>query len=150
MQQKKRSWFPLIAFFVTMTLGWSLVLGAIFAGATVVIAGGEPSSSEPQSHEGQAGVRAANQTFSGVITDAHCGPKHSDSDKGPSECARMCVRNGSKYNIVDGDKKYDVAGNLAQFDEFAGQRVRLFGSLEGNTIKVVSINPGTLAEVAQR
>ena len=138
--QQNRSWPALIGFFMVTALGWSLVLAAVLAGATVAIAGGEPQSPD------QASARVANQTFSGVITDAHCGPKHKDSEKGASECARMCVRNGSRYTIVDGDRKYDVAGNLAQFDEFAGQRVALFGLLDGNTIKVVSISPAMIAE----
>jgi hypothetical protein len=61
----------------------------------------------------------------------------------------MCVHNGSRYTIVDGDKKFEVTGNLAQFDEFAGQRVSLFGVVDGGTIKVVSISPAVLAEQAR-
>jgi hypothetical protein len=137
--QQNRSWPALIGFFVATTLGWSLLLAAVLAGATVVVvAGGEPQSSDGTVH-------VSSQTFSGIITDEHCGPRHSDSQKGVAECARMCVRNGSRYTIVDGENKYEVAGNLAQFDEFAGQRVNLFGVLEGNTIKVVSINPVLVA-----
>lgn len=140
MKQQNRSWLTLIGFFIVITFAWSLVLAAGLAGATVVIAGGEHQSADEQ-----AGARSQ-QTFSGVITDANCGPKHEDSEKGASECARMCVRNGSTYTIVDGDHKYEVAGNLAQFDEFAGQRVSLFGLLDGKTIKVVSISPAMVAE----
>jgi len=141
-KQQNRSWFSLVSFFTVTTLGWSLLLAAVLAGATVVVAGREAPSAEDQTGEN-------NKAYSGVITDAHCGPKHSDSERGASECARMCVHNGSRYTIVDGDKKFEVTGNLAQFDEFAGQRVSLFGVLAGNTIKVVSIGPAMLAEQTQ-
>jgi len=140
-EQQNRSWLRLIGFFAVTTLAWSLALAAVLAGATVVVAGGE-SSPTP---EDQVGQHLPSQ-YSGVITDAHCGPKHSDSGKGASECARMCVRNGSRYTIVDGDKKYEVVGNVAEFDEFAGQRVNLIAQLHGNTLKVISISPPAIAE----
>jgi hypothetical protein len=51
------------------------------------------------------------------------------------------VRNGSRYIIVDGDRIYELAGNLGQLGQFAGQRVTLIGVLNGNTIKVSSEPP---------
>jgi hypothetical protein len=65
-----------------------------------------------------------------------------DSGKSPLECTKMCVRNGSKYVLVEGDKKYELAGNESELDGLAGQRVKIVGSLDGNTIKVASINSG--------
>ena len=63
-----------------------------------------------------------------------------DSGKSPMECTKMCVRNGSKYVLVEGDKKYALAGNESELDGLADQRVKIVGSLDGNTIKVTSIN----------
>jgi hypothetical protein len=59
-------------------------------------------------------------------------------EKNASECSRLCVRHGSNYIIVDGDKKYELNGELRQIAEFAGQRVSLTGVLDGQTIKVSS------------
>jgi hypothetical protein len=64
-----------------------------------------------------------------------------DSGKSTMECTQMCVRNGSKYVLVEGDKKYNLAGSESDFDGMAGQRVKVVGSLDGNTIKVGSISP---------
>jgi hypothetical protein len=52
------------------------------------------------------------QNFSGIVTDAHGGSTHEDSEKNASDCARICVRNGSRYAIVNGDKEYELVGEL--------------------------------------
>lgn len=62
-----------------------------------------------------------------------------DSGKSPMECAKMCVRNGSKYVLVEGDKKYQLAGSQSQLDGLAGQRVKVLGKLDGDTITIASI-----------
>jgi len=58
-----------------------------------------------------------------------------------AECTRMCVRNGSRYVMVNGDKNYELTGALQQLGELAGQRVSLIGVLSGEAIKVSSANP---------
>ncbi len=134
-----RSWFRLLAFFSITTLASSLVVAAVLAGFTVAIAGGEPPQISNDQNNGQnVDPIVPGQTFSGIITDARCGPRHTDSEQSASGCARMCVRNGSKYVMVDGDRKYELAGNLGQFDRFAGERVSLTGVLDGDTIRVSS------------
>jgi energy-converting hydrogenase Eha subunit E len=134
-RRNDRSWLTLLAFFAVTTLASSLVLAALFAGVTVAIAGGEA----PQVSAGpQVDPTIPSQTFSGVITDARCGSRHRNSNQSPPECARACVREGSRYTVVDGDKNYELAGNLSHLDSFAGQRVALTGVLDGNTIKVSS------------
>jgi hypothetical protein len=138
-KQQNRGWLTLVGLFVVITLGWSLVLAAVLAGATVALAGGE--SSQTQTQEDAANYAAAGQTFSGVITDAHCGARHTAFAQGASECARMCVRSGVKYVIANSDKSYLAAGNLEQFDNLAGQRVTVVGRLDGDTINVISVNP---------
>jgi hypothetical protein len=65
-----------------------------------------------------------------------------DSDKDPTGCAKMCVRNGSKYVLVQGDKRYALAGSESQLEGLAGQRANITGILNGNTIKVSAISPG--------
>jgi hypothetical protein len=116
-----------------MTLAASLGLGTLFAGgaAAFAAAGAEPV---------QQANGTAEQTFSGMITDSQCGARHEQSSgKRPADCARMCVRNGSKYTLVDGDRKNILEGNEAALDRLAGQRVTVTGTLNGNTIKVSSV-----------
>jgi hypothetical protein len=131
-KQHNRSCLNLIALLAVATLASSLVLAAVFGGVTMAVAGGEP----PRSPDGQPEDSAPGRTFSGVITDARCGSKHMDTQQSASGCARLCVSNGAKYIIVDGDRNYQLAGNLEQVDQLAGQRVIVTGVLNGNTINV--------------
>jgi hypothetical protein len=134
-KQTNRSWISLLAFFAVITLGSSLIFAAVFAGVTAVIAGG---GSAQASDDQQVDPLVPGQTFSGVISDSHCGARHTDSGKSASECARMCVRNGSRYVIVNGDTRYELTGTPGQFDKFAAERVSVVGVLSGGTIKVSS------------
>jgi hypothetical protein len=80
------------------------------------------------------------KTFTGMVTDTHCGARHSmNSGKTSAECARSCVRNGAHYLLVDGEVKHLLEGDPAQLEKLAGERVEIVGLLEGNTIKVESV-----------
>jgi len=131
----RRSWLRLVAFCVTPALVIALGLAILFAGAAVAFAlsGGE-----------KPGPAATQETvFAGLITDAHCGARHDmDSGMNPTQCTKMCVRNGSKYVLVHGVKRYALEGNESQLDGLAGQRANIAGTLDGNTIKVDSTSPG--------
>ena len=84
---------------------------------------------------------AQQQTFTGVVTDSMCGGKHMAKDKTPAECTRICVKDGQKYALVAGDKVYTLEGHEADLNKLAGQKVRLKGSLKGETVTVESVNP---------
>jgi hypothetical protein len=128
---QKGSWFGLITFCSVMTLAASLGLAALFAGGAATFA------SDPQ--QVQKNDAVAEQTFSGMITDSQCGARHDQSSgKRPADCARMCVRNGSKYVLVNGDQKNILEGNELALDHLAGQRATVTGTLNGDTIKVSS------------
>jgi hypothetical protein len=133
------SWFTLITLCTTQALVLALSLAVLFTGAAGAFAaadGGKPTTNQESS-------RARARVFAGLVTDDRCGGRHDmDSGKSTMECTKMCVRNGSKYVLVEGDKKYDLAGNESEIDAQAGQRVKIIGSLDGNTIKVTSINSG--------
>lgn len=143
MKNRDHSWAGLLAFFTVTTLALSLVFAALLAGITVAIA----SRQLPQiSNDPDVDPTVPGQTFSGIITDALCGPRHADSEQSASGCARMCVRNGSKYIMVDGDRNYELAGNPLLLDRFAGERVTLVGILNEDKIKVSSISPQITGE----
>ncbi len=135
MSKTQRSWLSLLGFFAVITLGSSLIFAAVFAGVTAVIAGGGAAQA---SDDVQVDPIVPAQSFSGVITDSHCGARHIDSGKSASECTRMCLRNGSKYVLVNGDKSYEIIGDPGQISQLAGQRVKLTGTLAADRIKVTS------------
>jgi hypothetical protein len=84
--------------------------------------------------------------FVGYITDTECGPDHAPMiAKGgmgadDRECTSRCVARGATFGFVDADRK-----TFFQLDDqdaprpFAGQRVRIEGTLEGDTIRVRKI-----------
>lgn len=133
MKIQKGNWLGLLTFCSLMTLAASLGLAVLFAGGAAAFA------FDPQ--QVQKSDAVAEQTFSGMITDSQCGARHDQSTgKRPADCARMCVRNGSKYILVNGDQKNILEGNELALDHLAGQRVTVKGTLAGDTIKVSSVS----------
>lgn len=144
-----RPGFALITFCATIAGVVALGVAAFFASVTVAFAVArtvspvvdekvmaEVADSPALSQE----ASTASDTFSGLVTDDHCGARHDmGSDKSPSECAKSCVHNGAKYALVDGDKTYTLEGNSDELARAAGLRVTVVGSLEGDTIQVSSI-----------
>jgi len=134
---RSRSWFGLIKLCATPALGVALGCAILFTSAVVAFAvagGGEPvEAAAPETHE------PGERMFAGLVTDDHCGARHDmDSGMSPTECTKMCVRNGSRYVLVEGDKRYALAGTESKLDGLAGQRAKISGTLAGNTIKVDS------------
>lgn len=145
-----RSWFALATFCATTALVLALAVAIFFAGATVALAfahtvsplgndGAKAGSAAVDGPSDQASP-ASDQTFTGLVTDDRCGARHDmGSDKSPAECAKVCVHNGAKYALVDGEKTYTLQGNAEEIALAAGRRVTLRGALEGDTIYVRSI-----------
>ena len=82
---------------------------------------------------------AADQTLTGVVSDSMCGAKHMGKDKSAADCTRECVKTGSDYDLVVGDKIHPLKGDKAEFDKYAGQRATVKGTLDGSNINVQSI-----------
>jgi hypothetical protein len=86
------------------------------------------------------GGEASSKIFAGMVTDSRCGARHPmNSDKTSAQCARSCVRDGSRYVLVDGEKKLVLEGNEIELEKLAGERVEVLGRLEGDTIRVSSV-----------
>ncbi len=81
---------------------------------------------------------AASQTYTGEVSDSMCGAKHAMGDK--AACTRACVKKGSSYALVVGDKVYTLKTedkkNLAELDKLAGANAKVTGTAEGDTITV--------------
>ena len=75
---------------------------------------------------------AAGKSFTGTVSDAMCGAKHMGA---AAECTRGCVKKGSKYALVVGDKVYNL-------EKQAGAKATVTGTEKDNTITVTSVKAG--------
>src|SRR3974377_2442504 len=83
---------------------------------------------------------ATTQTLTGVITDDMGGKKHPMIPGKPdSECIRACVKAGSHYALLVGDKLYALKDDAKQFDQLAGKKVKVSGEVSGMSIAVDSV-----------
>jgi hypothetical protein len=89
-----------------------------------------------------ASFAAKVQTFTGTVSDAMCGAKHMmpGDDAG---CLRACVKKGSQYALVVGDKVYTLdtsdKATLDALDKLAAAKATVKGEADGDTIKVASV-----------
>ena len=79
------------------------------------------------------------EQFRGTVTDAMCGKQHMMKNASAAECTRECVKAGSDFALVVGEKVYILKGDKAQLDKFAGSPVVVNGDLNGNAITVKSV-----------
>jgi hypothetical protein len=88
---------------------------------------------------------AAEQTWSGKISDSACGAKHEEAAEGQGvmadrDCTQACVRGGSKYVLVVDGKVFQIANqDNKDLATHAGHAVKMTGELKGNTITVTKI-----------
>jgi hypothetical protein len=145
------SWFALLAFCAVATLAVAVGFATLFAGAALAFTVGLPADNDLVSNETassgqpiqdiQSGNHEASvaKTYSGMVSDSHCMGRHSRyPNKSSTECARMCVRNDSRYMLIDGDKKYALRGSELELDKLAAQRATVTGILDGDTIVVAT------------
>jgi len=91
---------------------------------------------------------AAQQTWTGQISDSMCGANHAamgDMGKSPKDCTEACIKGGSKYVFVSDGKVFEIANQgFGGFAKAAGQTVSLSGDLEGGgkAITVSKITTG--------
>jgi hypothetical protein len=79
------------------------------------------------------------QTLKGTVSDAMCGAKHMMQGATAAQCTRACVKEGSDFALVSGDKVYTLKGDKSQIDKFAGEAVTVKGKVDGMTVSVDSI-----------
>jgi hypothetical protein len=89
---------------------------------------------------------AAEQTWTGQISDSLCKSKHEEAAEGQGkmadhDCTVACVKGGSKYVLVASDGKvYDIANqDFKELEKSAGQKVRMTGDLKGHSITISKI-----------
>jgi Mg-chelatase subunit ChlD len=127
-------WIEIVSLCTAIACGLALliVLGVLGV-AAVAVAQSSTASPAPTP-----------ETYEGVVTDTHCGAKHQASiRKNAADCARSCVHAGSQFALVDGDKTYILTGDSERLKDAAGRRVKVLGTLSGETIAVALITPGS-------
>jgi hypothetical protein len=88
------------------------------------------------------------QTFIGIITDDVCAKAdHSQMRMGPTdgECAIACIdAHGAAYILYDGKQAYTLSDQRTP-EKFAGQKVRVIGTLNTKT-KTIQVDSITVAK----
>jgi hypothetical protein len=86
------------------------------------------------------------QTLTGEVSDAMCGAKHEMPGKA-AECTRVCMKHGSQYALVVGDKVYTLTtadkAALDKLNDLAGAKAKVTGEVDGTTIAVKSVAAGS-------
>jgi hypothetical protein len=82
---------------------------------------------------------ASDGSWTGYIADSKCGAKA--AHEGAAECTVKCVKEGAKYVFVDdADKKVYAIDDQEKVAAHAGHHVTVKGSVEGDNLKLTSID----------
>jgi len=89
---------------------------------------------------------AADSTMTGKVSDAMCGAKHQMAGS-DAKCTQECVKGGSKYALVVGDKVYTLEtadkAALDKLHDLAGASAKVTGEVKGESIAVKSVSAGS-------
>src|SRR5262249_56954406 len=83
------------------------------------------------------GSGAIGAEFTGYVIDESCASK--PAMKGNEACARKCIKGGSPAVLLTDAKVYKL-DDQAKVADHAGHKVKVTGTLDGDVIKVESIN----------
>jgi hypothetical protein len=81
---------------------------------------------------------ASPDSWTGVVSDSHCGLKHSKASAAAATCVEKCVAGGGKYVFVSGKKLYQVEPQ-EKFQGMGGKDVTVTGTMEGDKITAASV-----------
>ena len=85
-------------------------------------------------------VSAFAEQVTGYISDSNCGAKHSSPSEANTKCLQGCMKKGADPVLVS-------EGKVMKFDNeskdkakaFLGDNVKIDGTMEGDTVKISSI-----------
>jgi hypothetical protein len=84
-----------------------------------------------------AAFAADKGTWTGYISDAHCGAK--GNNDGHADCAKKCVKNGYAPVFVVGDKVYTIS-DPKKVSKYVGDKVTITGTIAGEAIDIEKIS----------
>jgi hypothetical protein len=128
--KSRRFWFHTVGLSISVAVLFAVIIALLTATAVLALGQKEPADSQQQ------------QTLTGVLTDSRCAGRHPSASKMTSmQCTLFCIKQGASWALVDGDAVYVLKGDSPAFNKVAGQRVKLTGLVEGNSIQVHSVEP---------
>jgi hypothetical protein len=74
-------------------------------------------------------------TWTGYISDAHCGAKGA----GHEECAKKCVKDGYAPVFVVGDKVYTIT-DPKKVSKFIGEKVTITGTITDDKVDIEKVS----------
>jgi hypothetical protein len=96
---------------------------------------------------GVTGLRAADTTMTGRVTDTMCGATHSAKGKTDAECVADCIKMGDDFAIVVKDAGKDKVitltsvsdANKAALLKLAGKDAKVTGTVTGDKMTVTKV-----------
>ena len=82
---------------------------------------------------------AKETTLTGQVGDAMCGRSHMMPGKSETECTRACIKDGSNYALIVGDKVFVLDGKTEGLDALAGKNATVTGTVKGDKMTVSSV-----------
>src|ERR1035438_5268710 len=115
-----RFWIEIVAMGAAIAFALALVIATLGAAAAAVSGQKEAGQNQPvptQPAPNQPGqvmpAPDAPKTYQGMVTCSHCRAKHpAELARTATDCVLICVRGGSAFELVDGDKIYQLDGDL--------------------------------------
>ncbi len=132
--RSNRVWIEILMLSTAIALALALLLATLGAAA----------ASANKAVAPQASPSTNGQTYEGMVTCSRCGAKHSRAlGEKADDCTRTCVRGGASFVLIEPDATYLLDGDLGTLGRLAGQRARIVGELNGNTIRISSAVSGS-------
>jgi len=83
---------------------------------------------------------ASAASWTGTISDAHCGAKHTEGTEADAKCVSGCVKKGAAPVFVSDGKVYTIdEASRSKVDNLLGKKVKVNGTMEGDTITIKSV-----------
>jgi hypothetical protein len=82
---------------------------------------------------------SAQHVFYGLVSDSMCGAKHTRASANTVACVKKCVAGGAQYVLVSHGKVYKLTPQ-DKFADYAGKRVRVHGTLSGDTLTADTVS----------
>lgn len=83
-------------------------------------------------------VAAFAESWTGTISDSHCGAKHVAASEADQKCATKCITGGAKPVLVVGDKVLNI-DNPDAVKGHEGHKVTVTGNMTGDTVHVDTV-----------
>jgi hypothetical protein len=127
-----RVWIEIVLVGTAVACGLALLLATI--GAVTAAANPQPAQTARAVADHQSV-----ENHEGMVTCSRCQARHSASaGRTATECALVCVRDGARFALIEGEKTYLLDGDPVALKKLAGQRARVAGTVRGDTIQVAT------------